>query len=474
LVQASSGGWGGLDTGREKIMAIESVNPATGRRIKVYEEMGPREVEGILESVHGAFLRWRRTSLAERATRVRRAALMLRQNVEQYSRLMAHEMGKPIRDGRGEVEKCAWACEYYAENGPRFLEPEMVKTSARKSFISYQPLGVILAVMPWNFPFWQVFRFAAAALMAGNGVVLKHASNVPGCSLAIEDVFRQADFPENLFRAVLVGGSHVESVIANPQVRAVTVTGSTAAGKAVARKAGEMLKKTVLELGGSDPYVILEDADLPRAVETCVRSRLVNSGQSCIAAKRFIVVTSRREELEDLFVSRMKAAKMGDPLEESTEVGPQARWDLRRDLHRQVQESVARGATLLLGGEIPPGEGAFYPPTVLSAVKKGMPAYDEELFGPVAAIIPVADEGEAIRVANDSSFGLGAAVFTQDQVRGERIAAEELEAGSCFVNDFVRSDPRLPFGGIKESGYGRELSSHGIREFVNIKTVVVG
>jgi succinate-semialdehyde dehydrogenase/glutarate-semialdehyde dehydrogenase len=332
---------------------------------------------------------------------------------------------------------------------------------------------VILAVMPWNFPFWQVFRFAAAAVMAGNGVVLKHASNVPGCSLAIEDVFRQAGFPEDLFRAVLVGGTHVEAAIANPHIRAVTVTGSTAAGKAVARKAGEMLKKTVLELGGSDPYVILEDADLAKAVETCVRSRLINSGQSCIAAKRFIVVNARREEFEDLFVSRMKAAKMGDPLDEFTEVGPQARLDLRRDLHRQVQESLARGAVLLLGGEIPPGDGAFYPPTVLTEVKRGMPAYEEELFGPVAAIIPVADEREAIRVANDSSFGLGAAVFTRDLARGERIAAEELEAGSCFVNDFVRSDPRLPFGGIKESGYGRELSSHGIREFVNVKTVVV-
>ena len=473
LMQTSSGGCRGWDKGKENIMAIESVNPATGRRIKVYEEMGPREVERILESAHGAFLSWRRTSLPERVARLQQAALVLRQNAEQYARLMAHEMGKPIRDGRGEAEKCAWACEYYAENAPRFLEPEMIQTSAQKSFITYHPLGVVLAVMPWNFPFWQVFRFAAAAVMAGNGVVLKHASNVPGCSLAIEDLFRQAGFPEDLFRALLVGGTHVESIIADPQVRAVTVTGSTAAGRAVARKAGEMLKKTVLELGGSDPYVILEDADLPRAVETCVRSRLINSGQSCIAAKRFIVVTSRREEFEDLFVSRMKAAKMGDPLDESIEVGPQARWDLRRDLHRQVQESVARGAVLLLGGEMPPGEGAFYPPTVLTEVKKGMPAYDEELFGPVAAVIPVADEGEAIRAANDSSFGLGAAVFTQDLARGERIAAEELEAGSCFVNDFVRSDPRLPFGGIKESGYGRELSSHGIREFVNIKTVVL-
>ena len=454
-------------------MVIESVNPATGRPIRVYEEMSAADAERIIDAVHDAFRQWRRTPLTERATLVRQAAFALRKNVSEYARLMAVEMGKPMKDGRAEVEKCAAGCEYYAENAERFLEPELVQTNARKSFVTYRPLGVILAVMPWNFPFWQVFRFAAAALMAGNGVVLKHASNVSGCSLAIEDLFRQAGFPENLFRAVLVGGAHVEAVIIHPKVRAVTVTGSTAAGKAVARKAGEMLKKTVLELGGSDPYVILDDAELPRAVETCVRSRLINSGQSCIAAKRFIVVVSRRREFEELFVSRMQAAKVGDPLDEQTEVGPQARWDLRQDLHRQVRESVARGAVLLLGGKVPPGEGAFYPPTVLTQVKKGMPAYDEELFGPVAAIVPVQDEAEAIQAANDSSFGLGAAVFTRDLARGERIAAEEIEAGSCFVNDFVRSDPRLPFGGIKESGYGRELSSHGIREFVNIKTVVV-
>ncbi len=455
-------------------MVIESVNPATGSPIKVYEEMSAAEVDRIIDAVHDAFRQWRRTPLTERATLVRRAAFGLRKNVNEYARLMAIEMGKPMREGRAEVEKCASGCEYYAENAERFLQPEVVQTNARRSFVTYPPLGVILAVMPWNFPFWQVFRFAAAALMAGNAVVLKHASNVSGCSLAIEDLFRQAGFPENLFRTVLLGGAHVEAVIIHPKVRAVTVTGSTAAGKAVARKAGEMLKKTVLELGGSDPYLILDDADLPKAVETCVRSRLINSGQSCIAAKRFIVVASRRREFEDLFVRRMQAAKMGDPLDENTEVGPQARWDLRQGLHRQVQESVARGAVLLLGGEIPSDEGAFYPPTVLTDVKKGMPAYDEELFGPVAAIVPVEDEAEAIRAANDSSFGLGAAIFTRDLERGERIAAEEIEAGSCFVNDFVRSDPRLPFGGIKESGYGRELSSHGIREFVNIKTVVVG
>jgi succinate-semialdehyde dehydrogenase/glutarate-semialdehyde dehydrogenase len=309
--------------------------------------------------------------------------------------------------------------------------------------------------------------------MAGNVGVLKHASNVFGCALAIEDVFRQAGLPDHAFRALLIGSRQVEAVIEHPLVRAVTLTGSTPAGKAVAQKAGEMLKKTVLELGGSDPYVVLADADLDLAVKTCVASRLINSGQSCIAAKRFIVVAPLRQQFEQMYVAQMRAARMGDPMAEDTVVGPQARLDLRDDLHKQVKESMARGAKLLLGGEIPAGLGAYYPPTVLTDVKKGMPAYDEELFGPVAAIIPVQDEAEAIRVANDSIFGLGAAVFTRDVARGERIAAEELEAGCCFVNTFVKSDPRLPFGGIKESGYGRELSHYGIKEFVNIKTVFV-
>jgi succinate-semialdehyde dehydrogenase/glutarate-semialdehyde dehydrogenase len=383
-------------------------------------------------------------------------------------------MGKPVREGRVEAEKCAWVCEYYAENAARFLADEPVETDASASFVAFRPLGIVLAVMPWNFPFWQVFRFAAPGLMAGNAGLLKHASNVPGCALAIEEVFREAGFPEGLFRALLVGSERVEALIEHPLVRAVTLTGSATAGRAVAGAAGRNLKKTVLELGGSDPYVILEDADLEAAVETCVKSRLINSGQSCIAAKRFIVVEPVREAFERGFVERMARAIVGDPMDEGTDVGPQARADLRDDLHRQVEATIALGARCLLGGEVPDREGAWYPPTVLTDVKPASPGYEEELFGPVASIIPVADEAEAIQVANDTSFGLGAAVFTRNVERGRRIAAEELEAGACFVNGLVKSDPRLPFGGIKESGYGRELSAFGIREFVNVKSVWVG
>jgi succinate-semialdehyde dehydrogenase/glutarate-semialdehyde dehydrogenase len=364
-------------------------------------------------------------------------------------------------------------CDYYAENARAFLSRESVETDASKSFVTFQPIGIVLAVMPWNFPFWQVFRFAAPALMAGNGGVLKHASNVFGCALAIEDVFVRAGFPPDIFRTLLIGSKGVDAVIENPLVKAVTLTGSTPAGIAVARKAGEKLKKSVLELGGSDPYIVLEDADLEAAVSTCVFSRLINSGQSCIAAKRFIVVEAVREQFESMYVEQMRAKKMGDPMQEDTEVGPQARHDLRDELHEQVVKSIEKGARCLLGGEIPAGDGAFYPPTVLTEVKKGMPAFDEELFGPVAAIIPVKDEKAAIAAANDSVFGLGAAVFTEDIARGERIAAEEIEAGCCFVNTFVKSDPRLPFGGVKESGYGRELSHYGIKEFVNIKSVFI-
>jgi succinate-semialdehyde dehydrogenase/glutarate-semialdehyde dehydrogenase len=457
----------------KSFMTITATNPTTGEVIKEYKEMTPAEVEDIISSVHTAFLNWRQTNFAERADCMKKAAQILRRNASTYAKLMAQEMGKPVKDGRSEIEKCAWVCDYYAEHAEKFLESERVETDARKSFVTFQPLGVVLAVMPWNFPFWQVFRFAAPALMAGNGGVLKHASNVPGCALAIETVFREAGFPENIFRTLLAGSSQIEVIIENPLIKAVTLTGSTPAGQAVARKAGEMLKKSVLELGGSDAYLILEDADLDLAVETCVNSRLINSGQSCIAAKRFIVVEKHREQFERGFVEKMGQVKMGDPMAEDTAVGPQARPDLRDDLHKQVQKSIEQGAKCLLGGKIPEGKGAYYPPTVLTAVKKGMPAHDEELFGPVAAIIPVKDEAEAIKAANDSVFGLGAAVFTQDLAKGERIAATEIEAGSCFVNALVKSDPRLPFGGIKESGYGRELSHFGIREFVNIKTVYI-
>ncbi|MBW8718757.1 MAG: NAD-dependent succinate-semialdehyde dehydrogenase, partial [Variovorax paradoxus] len=390
-----------------------------------------------------------------------------------WGRLMAREMGKPLRDGIAEAQKCAACCEFFADNAARLLAREPADTEARTSFVTFNPLGVVLAVMPWNFPFWQVFRFAAPALMAGNAAVLKHASNVPGCALAIEQILREAGMPEHLFRTLLIGNAQVDAAIEQPLVRAVTLTGSGPAGSAVARKAGEMLKKTVLELGGSDPYLVLEDADLDLAASVCTKGRLVNGGQSCIAAKRFIVVEPVRREFEQRFVQKMKAARQGDPLDMATEIGPLARHDLRDALHRQVAQSVQRGARCLLGGQVPEGPGAYYPPTVLTDVAKGMPAYDEELFGPVAAVIPVRGEEEAIAVANDSSFGLGAAVITRDLARAERIAAESIEAGCVFVNEAVRSDPRLPFGGVKDSGYGRELSGYGIKEFVNIKTVWV-
>jgi len=452
---------------------MTAVNPANGATIKQYEEMSPEAVAGAVNAAHDAFSSWRRTCFSERAALMGKTAQVLRQKANEYAILMANEMGKPVSQGRAEVEKCAWVCEYYSTNAARFLAEEPVETDASKSFVTFQPLGVVLAVMPWNFPFWQVFRFAAPALMAGDVGVLKHASNVPGCALAIEEVFTSAGFPPGVFQTLLVGSKQVEAIIEHPHVKAVTLTGSTPAGVAVARKSGEMLKKTVLELGGSDPYVILADADLEAAVSTCVTSRLINSGQSCINAKRFIVVEPLRKQFEQSFVERMSAIKVGDPLDETTEVGPQARADLRDELHEQVTQSIARGARCLVGGEVPDGPGAYYPPTVLTDVKSGMPAYDEELFGPVAAIIAARDEDHAIEIANDSSFGLGAAVFTSDSARGERIAAEELQAGACFVNSFVKSDPRLPFGGINKSGYGRELSHYGIREFVNIKTVFV-
>lgn len=454
-------------------MTITSINPASGETLQTYNEMTREEVEHIIQQTHQTFLGWRETPFTERTRVMQAAAKILRDRREDYARLMAMEMGKPLAGGRSEIDKCAWVCDYYADNAEDFLAPELIETDASRSQVVHRPIGVVLAVMPWNFPFWQVFRFAAPALMAGNGGILKHASNVFGSALAIEDVFFSAGFPEHLFRTLLIGGAQVEPVIQNPLVQAVTLTGSTPAGQAVASTAGQQLKKTVLELGGSDPYIILDDADVELAAETCVASRLTNSGQSCIAAKRFIVQHAVREDFERYFVEGMKAKRMGDPLMEDTEVGPQARHDLRDQLHQQVADSIAKGARCLLGGEVPEGSGAYYPPTVLTDVAPGMPAYDEELFGPVAAIIPVADEQEAVQVANDTVFGLGAAVFTQNNVRGEAIAADSLQAGCCFVNAFVKSDPRLPFGGIKQSGYGRELGHYGIKEFVNIKTVYV-
>jgi succinate-semialdehyde dehydrogenase/glutarate-semialdehyde dehydrogenase len=454
-------------------VTLRSVNPATGETVASYDETSAQDVQRTIERVHQAFLGWKRTSMADRADGLRRTAEVLRAGAQDHARLMACEMGKPVRDGRGEIEKCAWACEHYAEHAERYLAREPVTLDGARAFVTFAPLGVVLAVMPWNFPFWQVFRFAAPALMAGNTALLKHASSVPGCALAIERVFTEAGLPPDVFRTLLIGSEAIPAAIDHPLVRAVTVTGSGAAGSAVARRAGERLKKSVLELGGSDPYVVLEDADLDLAATVCARARLVNAGQSCIAGKRFIVVRAVQQAFERRFVERMAAARMGDPLREETELGPQARGDLRDGLHRQVTESVARGARLLLGGTVPDGAGAFYPATVLTDVRPGMPVYEEEVFGPVAAIVPVEDEAAAIEAANDSVFGLGGAVFTRDLARGEHIAAQLLACGFACVNDNVRSDPRLPFGGIKESGYGRELAGYGIKEFVNIKTVVV-
>ncbi|MEZ4588946.1 MAG: NAD-dependent succinate-semialdehyde dehydrogenase [Gemmatimonadales bacterium] len=454
-------------------MSFVSINPATGKKVAEYQATTPAEVRQAIKAADKAQRAWRKTSFAERGEVLRAAATRLRADATMLGRLMAEEMGKPAAAGKAEAEKCAWVCEYYAEHAERFLAPETVATDASNSFVAFEPLGVVLAIMPWNFPLWQVYRFAAPALMAGNAGVLKHASNVPGSALAIEQNLKEAGLPEGLFRSLLIDNKAVASVIRNPLVRAVTLTGSTGAGQAVGRAAGAKLKKSVLELGGSDPYLVLKDADLDLAVEACATSRLINSGQSCIAAKRFIVVDEVREEFERRFVERMRRARMGDPMDPSTDVGPMARVDLRDELHEQVKKSIDQGARCLLGGKVPDGPGAYYPPTVLTDVKKGMVAYKEELFGPVAAIIPVKNERAAIRVANDSVFGLGAAVFTRNVERGTRIATKELEAGSCFVNGFVKSDPRLPFGGIKESGYGRELADFGIREFVNIKTVWV-
>ncbi len=416
---------------------------------------------------------WGRVPMAERAAVLRAMARELRRDADAHASLMAREMGKPVRQGRAEIEKCAATCDFYADHGASFLADRHVAHEAHEAFVTHRPLGTILAVMPWNFPFWQVIRAAAPALMAGNAMLLKHASNVPHAALAIDAAWREAGLPVGLFQALLIDGTAARRLIRSPLVQGVTLTGSTAAGRAVGKTAGERLKPCVLELGGSDPYLILADADLDVAVEACVTSRLLNGGQSCIAAKRFIVVEPIREAFESRFVARMAAARQGDPRDADTDVGPMARHDLREELHDQVERSIAKGARLLLGGTIPDGPGAFYPPTVLTDVRRGMPAWREELFGPVAAIIPVRDERAAIRAANASVFGLGAAVFTRDVERGRRIARDELHAGACAVNDFVRSDPRLPFGGIRESGFGRELAGEGIRAFVNIKSVVI-
>ncbi len=454
-------------------MSLTSINPATGETIQTYAEHTKDECNQILDNAGVAFGKWRALSFAERGDCFRRLAALLRENAENLAQTSTAEMGKPIRDARGEVEKCAWVCEYYADVSEAALQDKVIETDASKSYVTYEPLGVILGIMPWNFPIWQVLRYSAPTMMSGNTTVLSHANNVTGVALAIEKLFGEAGFPQNAFQTLVIDVPQIEGIIQDDRIAGVTLTGSPRAGRAVAGAAASVLKKCVLELGGSDPFVILEDADLDAAIEMGVTSRLMVSGQVCIAAKRFIVPESIRSEVEERLVARMKKARMGDPLEEDTTFGPLARTDLRDTVASQVEASIKGGARLLEGGVTPEGPGSYYPATVLTDVRPGMPAYDEEVFGPVAAVIGVADEAEAIRVANDTPYGLGAVVFSADTERAEGIARNSIRAGCCFVNSFVKSDPRLPFGGIKQSGYGRELGTSGLKEFVNVKTVYI-
>ncbi len=450
-------------------MALESLNPATGELLETFGEWSDEQIDSTIGAVHDRYLHWRTTSFALRKELMLKAAAALRQRSSELALTMAQEMGKPIVEGRAEVEKCALVCEYYAENAEQMLAPETIASDAGKSYVAFRPQGIVLAVMPWNFPFWQVFRFAAPALMAGNAGVLKHASNVPRCALAIEQVFVDAGFPANIFRSLMIGSGKVAQVIEDPRIVATTLTGSDIAGRKVAEKSGAMLKKSVMELGGSDPFIVLADADLDEAAAIGTKGRCLNSGQSCIAAKRFIIEESVYAAFLEKFTASMSALKMGDPTEESTQIGPQAREDLMQELHGQVEASVAKGAKVVLGGK-PTGVGAFYPPTILTNVSKGMPAYSEEFFGPVAIVIRVKNAEEALFVANDTEFGLGGSVWTQDVAKGEELAGQ-IRAGAVFVNGIVKSDPRLPFGGVGISGFGRELSHYGIKEFVNIQTV---
>ena len=451
---------------------MKSINPATGIIIQQYDEHSLSQCDEIVDKVFDEWQWWKQTSIAERKVLMLNAAAVLRKRKGEFAKLMTLEMGKVIKESEAEVEKSAWVCDYYAEHAGQFLADEMIESDATKSFVSFGPLGPVLAVMPWNFPFWQVFRFAAPALMAGNAGLLKHASNVPGCALAIENIFREAGFPKNLLRILMIPGKDVEHVIRNDKVRAATFTGSELAGSKVASAAGKYLKKTVMELGGSDPFIVLKDANLDKCAQTAVTARMLNTGQSCIAAKRFIV----EAEVYDAFIDKVKgiisALKIGDPLDAESQFGPLARMDLLEDIDRQVQESVGQGAKLELGGDRMNGEGFYYQPTLLSGVSQSMPVFTEETFGPVMAVMQVSSSEEAIEVANNCFYGLGGSLWTEDIEKGIRIA-RQIESGAVFVNGMTKSDPRLPFGGIKRSGYGRELSHYGIKEFVNIKTIVV-
>ena len=452
---------------------MQSINPTTCEVLKEYPEHSLSEVKEIIGKTQKEWLSWKESSYEYRSGLFKNAADILRTKKDFFARLMTAEMGKILTESLAEIEKCANACEYFAKESENLLKDQVIPSDASRSLVVFQPLGVILAVMPWNFPFWQVFRFAAPTLMAGNAAVLKHASNVPGCALAIESIFREAGFPENIFRTLMIPSGKVESVIAHPRIMAVTLTGSESAGSQVASTAGKHLKKTVMELGGSDAFIVLEDAEMDNAVQTALKARMINQGQSCIAAKRFIVVEKRVKEFEEKIKIAMESLIMGDPVEMTTQVGPMARKDLVDDIDAQVQKSIKMGVRLLLGGKRPNRIGYYYLPTLLADVRKGLPVFDQETFGPVVAVIPVKDEEEAISVANDSIFGLGGSVWTRDVIRGEAVA-RKINTGAVFVNGLTKSDPRLPFGGIKNSGYGRELAEYGIKEFVNIKTIWIG
>jgi len=451
-------------------MPIASIDPTTGKTIRVYDELSDSQVNDKLRGAEEAAGRYRQTSIAERSRKMLAAAEILEGHKKQFGETMTTEMGKPIKAAIAEAEKCAWVCRYYAENAERFLADEIIDTNASRSYVRYQPLGVVLAVMPWNFPFWQVFRFAAPALMAGNVALLKHSSNVPACALAIETIFHDAGFPESTFQTLLIGSDKVAAVIEDGRVRAVTLTGSEPAGRQVASLAGKQIKKTVLELGGSDPFIVMPSANLDEAVRTAIAARTINNGQSCIAAKRFIVSEGIGDEFEDRFVKGMQSLHVGNPMDDTVQVGPLATSQILEDLEAQVRKTVELGGRILTGGKRLADPGYYYPPTVLTDVPKDSPAYREELFGPVASLFRASDIGEAIRIANDTLFGLGASAWTNDTDEQRRLI-EEIDAGCVFINGMVASDPRLPFGGVKHSGYGRELGIHGIREFVNIKTV---
>ncbi len=452
---------------------IITINPYDGSKLQEYEKHSPEQVDDIINRVGKRSREWKSVSFERRAGLMMNVADLLEKEQQQHAELMALEMGKPISQGIAEVSKCAWVARYYAENAEFFLKDRIVATEARKSYVAYNPLGVVFAIMPWNFPYWQVFRFAAPNLMAGNTGVLKHSANTTGSGLAIESLFVRAGFPEDTFRTIVVAGSEAERVIDHNEVRAVTLTGSTPVGKRVASRAGAVMKKCVLELGGSDPYLILKDADIAKASKICASGRLINSGQSCIAAKRFIVAQEIYEDFLQQFHSEMKSYKMGNPLETATQIGPQAREDLRREHQYQVDKSIKMGGRLLLGGYLPEGNGSFYPPTLIADVTTQMPVFYEETFGPIAAVVKFESEDEAIELANNTEFGLGAAIFSEDIEKAEYYAKNRIDSGAVFVNGNVKSDPRLPFGGVKESGFGRELSEEGLREFLNIKSIVV-